>query len=67
MTDVFALVTAAVAKHKVAGIAGIVLGAVIALFGVVRAVQRLTGAALTLLIGVVIVVLGVLVYTHTIY
>jgi len=67
VADLLALVTAAVAKHKVAGIAGIVVGAVILLFGVVRSVQRLTGAALTLLIGVVIVVLGVLVYTHTIY
>ncbi len=67
MTGFHALIMLAVSKHKVAGIAGIVVGALVTLFGVIRAAQRLTGAALALLLGVVIVVLGVLVYTHTIY
>ena len=54
-------------KHKIGGIVAIVVGAVVALFGLFRVVQRLSGAAIYLGIGIVIVVLGVLTYTHTIH
>jgi len=57
----------AVDKHKIGGIVAIVVGAAVALFGLFRVVQRLSGAAIYLGIGIVIAVLGVLTYTHTIH
>jgi hypothetical protein len=57
----------AVDKHRIAGIAAIVVGVVIIALGALRAVRRLTGAALVLLAGAVVVGLGVLVSTHTIH
>ena len=54
-------------KHKITGIVVIVVGALIAIFGAVRAMQRLSGAALIAVAGVVIVVIGILVFSHTIH
>ena len=56
-----------ISKHKIAGIVVIVVGAIIAVFGLVRAMQRLSGAALITLAGVVILVIGILLFTHTIH
>jgi hypothetical protein len=67
MASICALVMLAVSKHLIAGIVVIVVGALIGLFGAVRAVQRMSGAALTILAGLVIVVIGILVVTHTIH
>lgn len=57
----------AVSKHEVGGIIAIVVGGLLAVFGLFRAAQRLSGSALWVLAGVVIVVLGVLVLTRTIH
>jgi hypothetical protein len=65
-SDVAGLILA-VDKHKIAGIAAMVVGAVVLLFGVLRTTKRLSGAALVLLAGAVIVIIGVLVATHTIH
>jgi len=62
-----ASVVFAVDKHRVAGIIVIVVGAAIVVFGVLRLVRRLTGAALVLLAGAIIVALGILIDTHTIH
>lgn len=66
MTYLLALLLS-VGKHKIAGIVVIVVGAIIAVFGVVRALRRLSGAALVALAGVVILVIGILLFTHTIH
>ncbi|MGH9043526.1 MAG: hypothetical protein ACRDVP_01575 [Acidimicrobiales bacterium] len=60
-------VVATLGKHEIAGIVVIVVGALIALVGVVRGLQRLSGAALVVLVGIVILVIGALVYTRTIH
>jgi uncharacterized protein YjeT (DUF2065 family) len=57
----------AIDKHHLAGIAVIVVGALVAGFGGFRALKRVSGAALISLAGVAAVVVGVLVYTHTIH
>jgi uncharacterized membrane protein YiaA len=56
----------AISKHEVGGIIAIVVGALLAIFGLFRAAQRLSGSALYLLGGVVIVVIGVLLITRAI-
>jgi len=60
-------ILASVDKHKIAGIAVIVVGALVAGFGLFRGLKRVSGAALVALAGVAIVVVGVLTYTHTIH
>jgi hypothetical protein len=57
----------AIDKHRIAGIAVIAAGAVVALYGVFRAFKRVSGAALIALVGVAVAVVGVLVYTHTVH
>jgi len=57
----------AIDKHRIAGIAVIAVGAIVALYGVLRAFKRVSGAALIGLVGVAVAVIGVLVYTHTIH
>jgi hypothetical membrane protein len=57
----------AIDKHRVAGIVVIVIGALVATYGVLRALKRVSGAALIALSGVAIAVVGVLVSTHTIH
>jgi hypothetical protein len=54
-------------KHHVAGLVVLVVGAAIAVFGAVRVVQRLSGAALILTAGIAVAVIGILVFTHTIH
>ncbi len=63
----FGVLLLAINKHEVAGIAVLVVGVIIALYGVFRVVQRLSGAALVLAAGVVVAVVGALVYTRTIH
>ncbi len=64
--DAISLVLA-VDKHRIAGIAVIVLGAIVAIYGVLRAFKRVSGAALIALAGVAVAIVGVLVFTHTIH
>lgn len=54
----------AVNKHHVVGIVAIVVGAILVLLGLARLVGRLAIAAAIPLIGLVILVLGILLYTH---
>lgn len=63
----FGVLLLAISKHEVAGIAVLVVGVIIALYGVFRVVQRLSGAALVLAAGVAVAVVGALVYTRTIH
>ena len=56
----------AVDKHHIAGIVVVVLGALVALYGVLRAIKRVSGAALIAFFGLAVVVVGLLVFTHTI-
>jgi Na+-driven multidrug efflux pump len=57
---------ATVSKHLIAGIVVIVVGALVALFGFLRAARRESGAMLVTAVGIVVVIVGVLVVTHTI-
>ncbi len=57
----------AVDKHKIAGIAVIVVGAIVAVLGIVRAVRRESGAVLVALAGAAVAVIGVLLFSHTIH
>jgi len=66
-THTLVLVILAVDKHHIAGIAVVVVGAALAVFGALRALRRASGAALIALAGIAIVVIGVLTYTHTIH
>jgi multisubunit Na+/H+ antiporter MnhB subunit len=60
------LLMLSVSKHQIGGIVAIVVGALVLGFGVVRAAQRLSGAAIYCLIGAVVIVLGALLYAHVI-
>ena len=57
----------AVDKHHVVGIVVIAVGAIMLIYGVLRALRRVSGAALIALTGVAVAVVGVLVFTHTIH
>jgi len=57
---------AAVDKHKVSGIVGMVLGALALGLGVLRVVRRTAGAMFMAFIGIVVVVLGILLYLRKI-
>jgi hypothetical protein len=57
----------AIDKHHIGGIAVIAVGGIVAIYGGLRALRRVSGAALIALAGVAIAVIGVLVYTHTIH
>jgi hypothetical protein len=59
-------VLAAVSKHAAGGIAGMAVGALLAVVGLVRAVLRLTAVAL-LVVGVLLVAGGALLYTHVVH
>jgi len=54
-------------KHQIAGIVVIVVGAIVAVFGALRAMRRTSGAALISLAGVAVAVIGILVFTRTIH
>lgn len=53
-------------KHHVAGIVAIVIGAVLVLLGLARVFGRMAIGAVVPLIGLVIVIVGVLLFTRTI-
>lgn len=57
-------VIAAVNKHKVVGIIGIIAGALVLVLGGLRVMKRTAGAMFTAIVGLVILVVGVLLYAH---
>jgi hypothetical protein len=61
-----AVVLAHIDKHHVAGIVAIVIGALLAIVGGIRLATRATRAALAPVAGIVILLLGVLVYVRAI-
>ncbi|MGB9113403.1 MAG: hypothetical protein WCF24_11845 [Acidimicrobiales bacterium] len=61
-----AVVIARIDKHHVAGIVAIVVGALLAIVGGIRLATRATRAALAPIAGVVILVLGILLYLRAI-
>jgi len=56
----------ALSKHKLGGIIGIVAGVLILGLGGLRIMKRTAGAMMLASLGVVVVVLGILVYTRKI-
>lgn len=56
----------AIDGHHVAGIVVAVVGGLVAIYGVLRGIKRVSGAALIALFGVAVAVVGVLVFTQTI-
>ncbi len=65
MHEVTAAVIATMSKHDKAGIAAIVVGAILVLFGAVRVAGRAARATLLPIIGVVIIIFGILFFTRT--
>ena len=57
-------VIAAVNKHKVVGIVGMIAGALVLLFGGLRVMRKMAGATATAVVGLVVLVVGVLLYVH---
>jgi|GEM_PF-991221 hypothetical protein len=55
-----------ISKHEIAGIIGLVIGAALVLFGGMRVAARAAGGAAILIVGIVIVVLGILLFTRAI-
>jgi drug/metabolite transporter (DMT)-like permease len=58
----FATVLATVSKHHVAGIVGIIVGALLVVVGGIRVAMRATRAIAVPIVGLVIVVGSILVY-----
>ena len=56
----------ALTKHQEAGIAGFVIGALIMVWGAFRVMRRTAGAMMFAFLGIVVVVIGVLLYTRKI-
>lgn len=56
----------ALSKHKVGGIIGIVAGVLITAFGGLRVMRRTAGAMMLGFVGLVVLILGVLLYARTI-
>jgi hypothetical protein len=56
----------ALSKHKLGGVIGIVVGVVVLGLGALRVMKRMAGAALVALVGVVVVIAGILLYTRVI-
>lgn len=65
-TRTLAVVLAAIDKHHVAGIVAIVVGALLALVGGIRLATRATRAALAPVAGLIILLLGILLYIRAI-
>ncbi len=59
-----ASVLATLSKHHVAGIVGIVVGALLVVVGGIRVALRVSRAIIVPIVGLVIVVLGILVYAR---
>ena len=57
-------VIAAVNKHKVVGIIGIIVGVLVLGIGGLRVMKRTAGAMFTAIVGLVVLVIGVVLYTH---
>ena len=56
----------ALSKHKLGGVIGIVIGVVVLGLGALRVMKRMAGAALLALVGIVVVIGGILLYTRVI-
>lgn len=65
-TEVLTAVTATVNKHHVAGIVAIVIGAVLVVVGGFRVAMRASQAMAIPIFGLVLVLLGVLLYLRAI-
>lgn len=57
-------VIAAVNKHKVVGIIAIIAGALVLGLGGLRVMKRMAGASIMAIIGLVVLVVGIILYTH---
>ena len=57
-------VLATLSKHRIAGIVGIALGAVLVIFGGLRTLSKVATAPLVPLLGVAVIVLGVLLFAR---
>ena len=56
----------ALSKHHVSGIIGIIVGIIVIGFGGLRIMQRAAGAMMFAFVGLVVVILGILLYTRAI-
>jgi hypothetical protein len=61
-----AALIATVSKHDIGGIVAIVIGAIVIVLGVAKLAARTAMAFLLPLVGVVVVVIGILLFTRTI-
>jgi hypothetical protein len=61
-----AAVLAGMSKHDDAGIAAIVVGAILVAFGALRVAGRAARAMLIPIVGIVVIVIGVLFFTRAI-
>jgi len=59
-----ALVLAKISKHDIGGIVAVVVGLAIVGFGVMRVMARVAGAAVIPVIGVVVIVIGILLFAR---
>ena len=57
---------ATVSKHEIGGIVGIVVGVILVIFGWLRVMAKAAGAILIPIVGLIVILLGVLLYTHVI-
>jgi hypothetical protein len=53
-------------KHDAAGTVALVVGLALVVFGVMRTMARVAGAAILPVIGLVLVIIGILFFTRTI-
>lgn len=53
-------------KHQEAGVAGFIIGALIAIWGIFRVMRRTAGAMMFTFFGLIVIVIGVLLYTRKI-
>lgn len=65
-TRTLAVVLANIDKHHVAGIVAIVVGALLAVVGGIRLATRATRAALAPVAGLIILLIGILLYVRAI-
>ena len=52
-------------KHDLAGTVAVVVGLAVVVFGVMRVMARVAGAAILPLVGLVVIIVGVLFFTRT--
>jgi hypothetical protein len=56
----------ALSKHKLGGIIGIIAGVVVLGIGALQVMKKMAGAAVMAVVGIIVVLGGVLVYTRVI-